>query len=316
MIKDNLYMKQAGLLLEVIPFLRKEKDFALKGGTAINFFIRNMPRLSVDIDLTYLVIKDREASIKEISDFLSRISNSVIKNNSKIKTKFKKSANLNEKLFLTSEEATIKIEPNLILRGCVFPTQILHLCEKGKDDFEKNVAVQSLSFADLYGSKICAALDRQHPRDLFDVKLLLENEGITDDIRKAFIIYLISHPRPISELLNPNLRDIKEVYESEFTGMTNQEISLQKLLDVQEILAKKMLEGLTAKEKQFILSFKNITPDWNLLDLYKSEDEVFNIERIKTLPAVKWKMINLKKMEIEKHKEAYLKLERILDVKA
>jgi predicted nucleotidyltransferase component of viral defense system len=313
MIEDTLYIKQADLLLDVIPFLRKETDFALKGGTAINFFVRNLPRLSVDIDLTYLVINQREDALREISEFLLRLSDSVIKSNSKIKTKFKKSANLNEKLYLISEEATIKIEPNLILRGSVYPVQILSLCDKGKNDFEKNVNVQSLSTPDLYGSKICAALDRQHPRDLFDVKLLLENEGLADDIRKAFIIYLISHPRPISELLNPNLRDIKEVYENEFTGMTNQEISYQQLLEVQNILARKLLEDLTAKEKQFILSFKNITPDWNLLDLYKSEDEVFNIERIKTLPAVKWKMLNLKKMDSKKHTEAYKKLENLLN---
>ncbi len=54
-------------------------------------------------------------------------------------------------------------------------------------------------FADLYAGKIMAALDRRHPRDLFDVRDLLANEGIDDTLRKAFIVYLLSHNRPMGE---------------------------------------------------------------------------------------------------------------------
>lgn len=312
MIKDNVYFKQADLLLNVIPFLYKEKDFAIKGGTAINFFVRNMPRLSVDIDLVYLLINDRKTALVEISNFLLRISDALRKSNPGIETQLKKFDDLNLKLFVISGGATIKIEPNTILRGCVFPTQILHLCEKGKKDFEKSVIVQSLSTADIYGGKICAALDRQHPRDLFDIKLLLDNEGITDDIRKAFIIYLISHPRPISELLNPNLHDIKLVYENEFAGMTDDEVSYEQLLQTRERLVSTIQKDLTENEKEFLITFKNKTPDWKLLDLYQNEDPVFNIERIKSLPAVKWKLFNLEKMTKKKHLEALTTLDQFL----
>ncbi len=74
-----------------------------------------------------------------------------------------------------------------------------------------------LQFQKRVKDEICAALDRQHPRDLFDVKLLLDNEGITDKIRTAFIVYLISHNRPMNELLNPTFQDISHQYTSEFT---------------------------------------------------------------------------------------------------
>ncbi len=63
-----------------------------------------------------------------------------------------------------------------------------------------------LSFADLYGGKICAALDRQHPRDLFDIKLLSEARGLNEEVSQAFVIYLASHNRPMSELLSPNFQ--------------------------------------------------------------------------------------------------------------
>lgn len=53
---SEAYQKQVALLMRVLPFIAEEDCFALKGGTAINFFVRNMPRLSVDIDLTYLAV--------------------------------------------------------------------------------------------------------------------------------------------------------------------------------------------------------------------------------------------------------------------
>jgi predicted nucleotidyltransferase component of viral defense system len=314
MIKDNVYFKQADLLLNVIPFLYKEKDFAIKGGTAINFFVRNMPRLSVDIDLVYLLVNDRKTALVEISNVLLRISDALKRSAPGIVTELKKFDDLNLKLFVIFSGVTIKIEPNTILRGCVFQPQILHLCEKGRKNFEKDVIVQSLSTADTYGGKICAALDRQHPRDLFDIKLLFDNEGITDDIRKAFIIYLISHPRPISELLNPNIHDIKMTYENEFAGMTDDEVSYNQLLQTRERLVSTIQKDLTENEKEFLITFKNKTPDWKLLDLYHNEDPVFNIDRIKSLPAVKWKLFNLEKMTKKKHLEALTTLEQVLRI--
>ena len=72
--------------------------------------------------------------------------------------------------------------------------------------------MQVVALPDLYAGKIAAALDRQHPRDLFDILYLYENEGITDDLFKAFLVYLVSHNRPAHELLDPHLLDLESIY--------------------------------------------------------------------------------------------------------
>ena len=62
----EIYRRQAALLIRTLPLVAEETCFALKGGTAINLFIRNMPRLSVDIDLTYLPVQPRAESLTAI----------------------------------------------------------------------------------------------------------------------------------------------------------------------------------------------------------------------------------------------------------
>ena len=303
---QSQYFKQANLLLRILPFLAGESDFALKGGTAINFFVRDFPRLSVDIDITYLPINDRNTAIQEISLMLLRYSTYIQKifPNSKVTEKKLKNGNLINGLIVVNDNTTVKIEPNLIIRGSVFPTQNLSLTAKAKEIFQKDVKVQIFSNADLYAGKICAALDRQHPRDLFDITKLLENEGITESIRKAFIVYLLSHPRPIVELLNPNKIDISKMFETEFLGMTDEEITLKSLLDSRDQLIKSINFSLSNNEKLFIISFKNKKPEWDLLDL----------ENIENLPAIRWKQYNLAKMQEQKHKIALDKLRNFLKV--
>jgi len=158
--------------------------------------------------------------------------------------------------------------------------------------------------ADLYAGKICAALDRQHPRDLFDVKFLLENEGLTAEIRKTMLVYLMSHNRPMAELLRPQYKDISKVYSAEFANMAPTTLSLNDLLAVRERLVDTIHQELTASEKSFLLSFKNRTPDWSILGL----------EGISRLPAIKWKQMNLAKMPDGKHKLALEKLKTALSM--
>lgn len=159
-----------------------------------------------------------------------------------------------------------------------------------------------VSFADLYAGKICAALDRQHPRDLFDVKQLLDNEGIDEPLRKALLVYIISHPRPIAELLRPNFKDISGLYDGEFKTMAKQEVSRAELERARVQLVDNIHSLLTLQERQFLLSFKRLQPDWSLL----------GIEGIEQLPAVRWKMHNLSKMSAIKHWEACDRLSSIL----
>jgi len=187
----------------------------------------------------------------------------------------------------------IKIEPNEILRGALCPVETHSLCERAAELF--GVAVDNvplLSREEIYAGKICAALDRQHPRDLFDIKILYENEGITNEIQSAFVVYLASSPRPINELLNPNLLDQRLLYEAELEGMTNMETNYNELVGVREQLINDISQNLTSKERQFLLSVKLGEPEWSLLPF----------EHLHQLPALKWKVMNVNKMDKKKHK--------------
>jgi len=169
--------------------------------------------------------------------------------------------------------------------------------------FEKSVQIQTLSLEDLYGGKICAALDRQHPRDLYDIKILFDNEGITDKIRTAFIVYLISHNRPMNELLNPTFQDISHNFTAEFRGMTFSPITLDELNHAREKLITQLLSDLTEREKQFLVSVKSKKPQWDLIE----------VDHIKNLPAVIWKLLNLEKMDKKSHEQALAKLIKIFE---
>ena len=126
--------------------------------------------------------------------------------------------------------AQIKIETSPVTRGAVYPARTMVASETVTEQFgfvETNV----LAFEDLYGSKLHAALDRQHPRDLFDVKLLYENEGLTDDLFRVFMVYVASSGRPMHELLAPARPYREDLYDGEFSGMTRETVSRNALAD-------------------------------------------------------------------------------------
>ncbi|MGH7808573.1 MAG: nucleotidyl transferase AbiEii/AbiGii toxin family protein [Thermodesulfobacteriota bacterium] len=183
-MKDSPFFKQAELLLQILPYIDKERIFALKGGTAINFFVRELPRLSVDIDLTYLPLSERSSALSDISESLNRIATNIANSFSDLRRNNIKDGEtgLISGLIVQKSGFTVKVEPNPVIRGTVFLPQESRLNKKAEDLFEISVIMQILSFEDLYGGKICAALDRQHPRDLLDIKFLLENEGITEKL--------------------------------------------------------------------------------------------------------------------------------------
>jgi predicted nucleotidyltransferase component of viral defense system len=301
-MQNERYLKQAELLLKVLPHIAREEVFGLKGGTAINFFWRDFPRLSVDIDLTYLPIQERELSFVNISDRLASIQLRLERIFNNIRVTQKLTASKIIGLILNLDGATVKVEPNTIIRGNVFPVVNKKLCKRAEEKFELTTSVNTLSFEDLYGGKICAALDRQHPRDLFDIKLLMENEGITVGIVKAFVFYLISHDRPVVEVLDPGLQDISRLFENEFAGMSSEDVKLEELISVRSDLISKIKSSLTDEQKKFILSFKNKKPEWKLS----------GIDGIENYPSVKWKLMNLEKMDTKKHHHSYDKLKEYL----
>lgn len=203
---------------------------------------------------------------------------------------------------MATGQTRIKIEPNEVIRGTVFPSGERDLTPSAEKMFELSVTARTLSVADLYGGKLCAALDRQHPRDLFDVKVLLEKEGITDEIRKAFVVYLASHGRPIHELLDPMRQDVRRIYENEFAGMAVEEIGYDNLIAARETLIETVKKELTGDEKVFLVSLKEGQPKWS----------VMGIAGIEKLPAIQWKLENIQKMRKKKHAEYLEKLKRIL----
>lgn len=294
------YTKQVKLLIKVIPEVAKEECFALKGGTAINLFFRDLPRLSVDIDLVYLPLDTRELALSNARKALDRIIERV------------KSLNINAqhtdtkqdalRIILEENKTRIKLELSPVMRGVVYEPTIRSVTNNVEDQFGY-AEILTTSFEDLYAGKICAALDRQHPRDLYDVKLLLENEGISEAMRKAFLVYLISHSRPISEVLKPPLKDnIREKYEAEFRYMTKENISIEVLEDTFHELVKLLNENMTKQERDFLLSFKKKNPDWSLLGL----------KNIHNLPAVQWKLLNLNKMPDKSYAASVKKLIKVL----
>jgi predicted nucleotidyltransferase component of viral defense system len=285
------YRKQAALLIRSIPFVAAEKEFALKGGTAINLFVRDMPRLSVDIDLTYVPVADRTTSLKAIDAGMKRMAEAITKGMRSVHLNASKpkGENCTTMLILHAAGAQIKIEVTPVLRGCVYDPAMKRVSPKVEAEFGF-AEMPVVNFADLYAGKIMAALDRQHPRDLFDVRTLLMHEGIDDTLRKAFVVYLLSHDRPMAEVLAPRRLDIKAEYKRGFEGMVNDPVSLDDLLKAREELIYEIVSKMPEKHKKFLVSVKMGEPDWPLLELPNAKD----------LPAVRWKLENLSKLDPDK----------------
>jgi predicted nucleotidyltransferase component of viral defense system len=293
---DRQFKSQSELLLDVLPFIAEESIFALKGGTAINFFVRDLPRLSVDIDLTYVPVESRDVTLERSVSALTNISQKL---KSKLGAHIIVQRDLNKqfitKLDVQTPKAQIKIEPNYICRGTVYPIHSLATSNKVEELLGRTLKFPVLSVQDLYAGKLCAFLNRQHPRDIFDIKILLENEGLSKDILDTFIVYLASDSRPINELLWPNLLDFSDAYNSDFRGMTNNDVSMFELLEVRNSVCGSILHKLTANHKAFLLSIVDMSPDWSLLNVPNDISE---------LPGLKFKLINLARMS-EAKRSAY-----------
>ena len=304
-MKTSPFFKQADLVVQLIPVVNAETCFALKGGTAINFFVRNFPRLSVDIDLVYVPVEDRATTLRGINAALQRMADKIRRSMPTAQVTERKLAGQNIVVKLTvrvPNVGEVKIEPNTVLRGVVHPTTELTLVSRAVEVFGRSAAIRTLSLAELYGGKLCAALDRQHPRDLFDVHGLFQAEGITDEIRRAFVIFLASHDRPMSELLNPNRQNMQQIFADQFEGMTLDQVPLAALEIARERLIEKINRDLTNAEREFLLSMKQLAPRWDLL----------GIPGLERLPGLQWKLYNLRKMDPAKRLAAEQLLRRKL----
>lgn len=302
---NERYRDQVTLLVHTIPAVAEEKDFALKGGTAINLFVRDMPRLSVDIDLTFLPVMPREESLAAIEAALLRIKKSIETSIMGARAHESRQGDGSlTRLVVQQGRTQIKIEVTPVLRGCVFAPEARPVSPAVEDAFGF-AEMQVVSLADLYAGKIMAALDRQHPRDLFDIRDLLANEGISDELRQAFIVYLISHGRPIGEVITSAQKHIAVEYEKNFDGMTEVAVPLEELYAARAQLIEILIGGMPHEHREFLVGFKKGEPDWDKLGVAGANE----------LPAVKFKQMNLEKLGDKTRAALAAKLADILGLK-
>lgn len=281
------YLDTARLLIQVAPLVFEDGVFALKGGTAINLFMRDMPRLSVDLDLVFTDHSvPREQALQRIGEALRKAAARL--NARGFQTRTQGAADATEtKLLVRRGPIEVKVEVNFVMRGTVNPVRMAALVPRAREVLLAELEIPVASLEDVYGGKLVAAMDRQHPRDLFDVMQLFAHEGITPGIRRAFVVYLASHNRPVHEVLFPSQRDIAQEYERTFKGMTAETVELAELLAVRERMMSELQRSLDGNERRFLLTLVGNQPDWPLL----------GIDHAAELPGIRWKLNNLSQLQ-------------------
>lgn len=284
---NQIYLDTARLLTRVAPLIFVDETFALKGGTAINLFVRDMPRLSVDLDLVFPDHNlPRDQAFQRINEMIRQSAERL--NARGFQTRTVAATDAGEtKLLVRRGSIEVKIEVNFVMRGTVHPARMASLTPHARETLLADLEIPVVSLEDMYGGKLVAAMDRQHPRDLFDVMQLFANEGITPSIRRAFVVYLASHNRPVHEVLFPSLRDISRDYEQNFKGMTTETVELEELLAARDRMVRELQQGLDTDERRFLLSLVANQPNWPLL----------GIAHLEHLPGIRWKLRNLERLQ-------------------
>ena len=278
---NNEYKERVQLLLRFIPIIAKTDCFAIHGGTAINLFIQNLFRYSVDIDLTYIPIQPRDESLAAIKSCLAGIKENIKKAIPGIMIQDRPN-----KLICTYRGAFVKIEVNDVKRGIIDNTITMPLCKAAQNIFGVLCEARLVPLSQIYGGKISAALDRQHPRDLFDIKYMFEYIKDFEEIRRGFIYCLLGCDRPVLELLSPNMIDHRYTMEKQFVGMTDVPFSYEEYENVRNLLVDYVNYNLSERDKRFLISFEAGTPDC----------DNSNYSGFKDYPSVKWKLLNINKL--------------------
>lgn len=299
---NNNYLKKVELLLKILPFVTDEECFAIHGGTAINLFVKNLYRLSVDIDVTYIPLEDRSASIQHIDEALLRIADRVRHRFPDVRVKPRLDIC---KITCESRGCQVKIEVNQTKRGLVCgEAALLPLCEKAQSLFGVEVDARIVSMPQLYGGKISAALSRQHPRDLFDIKQM---DIPLADVKSGLIFCLLGSDRPIHESFAPSLIDQHEAMERQFSGMSEMPFSYDDFEATRAKLVRDVNSVMTEEDRRFLIAFEELSLDW----------ESSPYPSFRDYPSVKWKIQNLQRLKSsnpQKLKAEADKLRRIFGV--
>ncbi len=292
-----VFARKVELLLKLMPFVMNEGVFAVHGGTAINLFVKDMPRYSVDIDLTYMPLAGREESLKDINAHLQSIIQHALPQLPGLHVVPKYDTC---KLLCEYHGYQVKVEVNQTKRGLIGgEAKTLPLCDKAQEEFglysEATIVPQTL----LYGGKIAAALSRQHPRDLFDVKYM---DMPLADIREGLIFCLLGSDRPIHESFAPMLLDQRFAIVNQFEGMTDILFTYEDFEQTRAKLITDVRALMTDADKQFLLSFEAGEPQW----------EGYEFEYFKNYPSVQWKLLNLAKLKKSNPSKLQSEVDRLL----
>jgi len=298
-VKSNVYAQKVELLFRLIPIVMEEEVFAIHGGTAINLFLKDLPRYSVDIDLTYIPLADRQTSLDDINLHLKSIAD-------KAKKAFKGIhivPNFSTcKLLCEYHGKQVKIEVNQTKRGVVGGECLsMPLSEKAQNEFSLFCEAKIVPLTQLYGGKIAAALSRQHPRDLFDVKYM---DIPLDECREGLIFCLLGSDRPIHESFAPSLIDQREAMENQFAEMTDISFTYEDFEETRAKLINDLRSLLTEEDKRFLVRFESGQPEWN----------GYEFENFKDYPSVQWKILNLKKLAKQNPQKLQAEAEKLRNV--
>ena len=281
------YIDTVRLLLAIAPAVFESGRFAMKGGTALNLFVQEMPRLSVDIDLVFIDHRpDREAALQVIASELAAVQATLALKGYRAHLPADARGD-DVKLVVGNGAAQVKVEVNVVFRGTALPAERRSLVGSGQSLFTTDLAVPVLATAELYGSKLVAAMDRQHPRDIFDVMHMLHRFGWQPAFIDCFVVYLAGHNRPVHEVLFPKIRLLEPTFTNEFAGMTLDMVELGSLEQTQLRVLQELPQQLTRAHRDFLLSLVRGDPDWELMPM----------QHLRELPAIQWKLMNLSKLK-------------------
>ena len=293
------YAERVEVLLRLLPVVMEENAFAVHGGSAINLFVKNLPRYSVDIDLTYIPLENREESLEHISAHLMSIARKAKRVLPGIHIVAKPNTS---KLLCEYQQKQIKIEVNQTKRGIVGGDVLtMPLCRKAQEEFGLYCEADIVPITQLYGGKIAAALSRQHPRDIFDVKYM---EFPFEKTREGLLFCLLGSDRPLHESFAPNLIDQKDAFVNQFEGMTDTAFSYDEYEEARAKLISNVNAIMTAEDKAFLVSFELGEPDWDM----------FEFSYFRDYPSVQWKLVNLLKLKKHNPTKLHLEAERLQSV--
>jgi len=300
---NPVYERQVRLLLRILPEIARERALALHGGTAINLFYHEMPRLSVDIDLTWLPHGNREADLASIRETLERIRNDTRRKIAGITAHEPVTDAEEYKMrFTAADGSEVKVEVNTINRGITGTPVMRGLCQRAQEVFGMYCEMQVVPFGQLYGGKIVAALDRQHPRDLFDIHQLFTEAGYDDDLGAGVLFCLLSSKRPLHELLEPARLDQRRVLETQFGGMTDRFFTYEMFEETREQIIHQVRSRMKDQDRDLLVGFAEGEPEWGSYEYGR-------------FPGVQWKLMNirrLKQMNPDKHRSQVELLKNVL----